>query len=173
MLAPLRTRRRGAPFWLPGDAWPSLTVLFRGLTLFKVAQSRSGARLGRESAKLRFCDSHCSRCLLLLAGDVERNPGPISIGKNIWFRHTYRLLSSFTDAKPQLYHLHCMPYTNKDGVSVYFRLMDRIKPRLTRVAIALGFPRHIIDVIEKENEPAYYLLSEWLKDTTESMTLDH
>ena len=56
-----------------------------------------------------------------------------------------------------------MPYTNEDGVSVYFRLMDYIKPRLTRVAIALGFPPHIIDVIEKKSDPEYFLLSEWLE----------
>ena len=44
----------------------------------------SDERLGHEheSAQpiLTVCDSHCSRYLLLLAGDVERNPGPISKG---------------------------------------------------------------------------------------------
>ena len=46
------------------------------------------ARLGHEheSAILTICESHCSRYLLLLAGDVERNPGPISRGNS---RHVY------------------------------------------------------------------------------------
>ena len=69
----------------------------------------------------------------------------------------------YTDAKPQLYDLQCMSYTNEDGADVYFRLMDRIKPRLNRVAIALGFLRHNIDVIEKNSDPECYLLSEWLE----------
>ena len=51
------------------------TDLFGGLSsLFNVAR----LLVGRE---VTFCDSHCSRYLLLLAGDVERNPGPISKGK--------------------------------------------------------------------------------------------
>ena len=41
--------------------------------------------------------------------------------------------------------------------------MDRIKPRLTDMAIALSFPRHIIDVVKKDSNPVYYLLSEWLE----------
>ena len=57
-----------------------------------------------------------------------------------------------------------MSYTYVDRVSVTvdFRLMDRIKPRLTRVAIALGFPPHSIEVLEKKSDPECYLLSEWL-----------
>ena len=68
-----------------------------------------------------------------------------------------------TDAKPQLCDLQCMSYTNEGGASVYFRLMDRIKPRLTDMAIALSFPRHVIDVVKKDSDPVYYLLSEWLE----------
>ena len=57
-----------------------------------------------------------------------------------------------------------MSYTYVDRVSVTvdFRLIDRIKPRLTRVAIALGFPSHSIEVLEKKSDPECYLLSEWL-----------
>ena len=53
----------------------SFAGLFRGIS--------SLGRLCSESAKLLpFCGgySQCSRYLLLLAGDVERNPGPISEG---------------------------------------------------------------------------------------------
>ena len=123
---------------------------------------------------------HCSQCLLLLAGDVERNPGPDPIprGKSQTCTYTmciYKLrLSSlcfvdlfmsymYTDAKPKLYDLQCMSYTNDDGVDANFRLMDRIKPRLTDMAIALSFPRHVIDVLKKDSDPVYYLLSEWLE----------
>ena len=40
--------------------------------------------------------------------------------------------------------------------------MDRIRPRVTGLAIALGFPQHIIDILETKQEPVYYLLKEWL-----------
>ena len=71
----------------------------------------------------------------------------------------------YTDAKPQLCDLLCMSYNVDRALSdteVDFRLMDRIKPRLTRVAIALGFRSHSIEVLKKESDPEYYLLSEWL-----------
>ena len=45
---------------------------------------------------------------------------------------------------------------------VDFRLMDRIKPRLTDMAIALGFPRHFIEGLRKEPDP-YHLFSQWLE----------
>ena len=56
-----------------------------------------------------------------------------------------------------------MPCISKDGASYFFRLMDRIKPRLTDLAIALDFPVYVIDILETKPNPVYYLLSEWLK----------
>ena len=50
-----------------------------------------------------------------------------------------------------------------DGVNVAFRLMDRIKPKMIRLAIALEFPQHAIANLEANYDPVYYLLSEWLK----------
>ena len=55
-----------------------------------------------------------------------------------------------------------MSYTSEDGQTVHFRLMDRIKPRMTGLAIALGFPQHIIANLTTELNPVYYLLGEWL-----------
>ena len=69
----------------------------------------------------------------------------------------------FTDAKPTLRDLQCMSYTGEDGRTVFFRLLDCIKPRLTEMAIALSFPGHVIDVLKKNSESVYYLLSEWLQ----------
>ena len=54
-----------------------------------------------------------------------------------------------------------MSYTNQDEDKV-FRLMEHVKPRLNRVAIALGFPPHSIDAIEKQSDPVYILFKEWL-----------
>ena len=51
---------------------------------------------------------------------------------------------------------------SEDGTTVHFRLMERIKPRVTGLAIALGFPQHIIDDVETKRDPVYYLLKEWL-----------
>ena len=57
-----------------------------------------------------------------------------------------------------------MTYTSEDGSTVHFRLMDRIKSRVTQLAIALSFPQHIIDDLEtKQRGPVYYILSEWLR----------
>ena len=66
-------------------------------------------------------------------------------------------------AKPTLKDLQCMSYTSEDGMTVPFRLMDRIRPRVTRLAIALGFPLHVIDKLEIKWNPVYYLLAEWLR----------
>ena len=56
-----------------------------------------------------------------------------------------------------------MSYTSKDGTTVPFRLMDRIKPRVARLAIALGFPEHIIANLKTDPDPVFSLLTEWLK----------
>ena len=56
-----------------------------------------------------------------------------------------------------------MAYTSEDGSTVHFRLMDRIKSRVTQLAIALSFPPHIIANLKTEQTPVYYLLDEWLR----------
>ena len=56
-----------------------------------------------------------------------------------------------------------MSYTSKDGRTVPFRLMDQVKPQVTRLAAALGFPKHIIDDMETKRDPVFYLLGEWVK----------
>ena len=56
-----------------------------------------------------------------------------------------------------------MPYTDEEGTNANFRLMDRIKPRLTEMAIALDFPGYVIDVLGENPNPVYYLLSQWLE----------
>ena len=56
-----------------------------------------------------------------------------------------------------------MCYTNNEGKVVYFRLMDRIQPKWTKLAIALKFPSHKINSFKHEIEPVFTLLSEWLK----------
>ena len=43
-----------------------------------------------------------------------------------------------------------------------FRLMERIKPRVTDLAIALNYPHHTIANLKTEHNPVYYLFSEWL-----------
>ena len=55
----------------------------------------------------------------------------------------------------------CMSYIDEKGECIYFRLMDRIKPRLIAVAIALGFPEYVINILGEQSNPVYYLLSEW------------
>ena len=100
--------------------------------------------------------------LLLSAGDVEQNPGPITKSKLIVNHAAYVL--SYSDSKPTLQYLQYMSYTSENGKTVHFRLMDRITPRVTQLAIALCFPQHIIDVLEtKKGGPVYYVLSEWLR----------
>ena len=56
-----------------------------------------------------------------------------------------------------------MSYTSEDGTTVHFRLMDRIKPRVTDLAVALGFPQHVRDYMETKRDQVYYILSEWLE----------
>ena len=56
-----------------------------------------------------------------------------------------------------------MSYTGEDGRDVHFRLMDQLKPHWRELAIALKFPQHEIAIMEKKDNPVYYLLSEWLR----------
>ena len=55
-----------------------------------------------------------------------------------------------------------MSYTSEDGRTVSFRLMERIRPRVTGLAIALNYPDYVIDDLETKRDPVYYLLKEWL-----------
>ena len=56
-----------------------------------------------------------------------------------------------------------MSYTSEDGKTVPLRLMDRIRPRVTDLAVALGFPRHVIDIMETKRDQVLYILGEWLE----------
>ena len=69
------------------------------------------------------------------------------------------------DEKPELDQLQCMCYTNKEGKDVSFRLMERIQPKCTNLAIALKFPLHKINTIKHESDSVYTLLSEWLSES--------
>ena len=69
----------------------------------------------------------------------------------------------YADAKPTLQDLQYMSCTSEDGRTVSFRLTDRIKPRVTKLAIALRFPQHILDNLKTEQDPVIYLLTEWLR----------
>ena len=141
--------------------------------LFKCSRSAFRGPADNSSAS---CDSHLlkrgavllllvvviTRLVLLSAGDIERNPGPISKGDC----HTLLSLHfCFTnvDAKPKPRDLQHMSYTSEDGKTVHFRLMDRIKPRVTQLAIALEFPLHIRANLKTEHAPVCYLLDEWLR----------
>ena len=46
---------------------------------------------------------------------------------------------------------------------MYFRLMERIQPKWTKLAIALKFPSHKINTFKHETDSVYALLSEWLR----------
>ena len=71
---------------------------------------------------------------------------------------------TYTDAKPELYDLLCMSYTSEDEKIVDFMLMDRIEPRVKKMAIALRFPQHAIAKLKNnDGDSVYYLLSEWLR----------
>ena len=62
-----------------------------------------------------------------------------------------------------------MSYTSEDGKTVHFRLMDRIKPRVTGLAIALNFHQHIMANLKTEQEPVLYLLAEWLRGSNQEV----
>ena len=46
---------------------------------------------------------------------------------------------------------------------MYFRLMDRIQPKWTKLAIALKFPPYRINTFELKVDPVFTLLCEWLR----------
>ena len=46
---------------------------------------------------------------------------------------------------------------------MYFRLMDRIRPKWIDLAIALKFPLHMINTFELKTNPVFTLLCEWLR----------
>ena len=77
--------------------------------------------------------------------------------------HNYFDFINYTDAKPTLKNLQYMDKTSRDGGTIPFRLMARITPRVTQLAIALNFPQHIIANLKTETDPVYYLFSEWLR----------
>ena len=58
-----------------------------------------------------------------------------------------------------------MLYTSEDGngQTVPFRLMDRIRPRVTGLAIALDFPQYVIAVLKNDSDSVCFLLTEWLR----------
>ena len=64
------------------------------------------------------------------------------------------------DAKPRFRDLQNMTYLDEDGKHVQFRLMERMRPHIRQVAIALGFPHH--DII-RTSDPVFHLLSKWLQ----------
>ena len=56
-----------------------------------------------------------------------------------------------------------MSYTGEDGEGVHFRLMNQVTPHWRRFAIALKFAPHEIAIMERKDDPVYYLLTEWLR----------
>ena len=56
-----------------------------------------------------------------------------------------------------------MSYSGEDSRGTYFRLMDQLQPHWKRLAIALKFRYCDITVMRKEDDPMFYLLSEWLR----------
>ena len=74
------------------------------------------------------------------------------------------------DDKPDLDDLQYMSYTGEDGKDVHFRLMDRVKPCLKRLAVALKFLQHDIAIIEGKDDPVYYLMSEWLRGANKEVS---
>ena len=56
-----------------------------------------------------------------------------------------------------------MSYTGEDGRDTHFRLMDQLQPYWRRLAVALKFHHNDITVMERKDDPVFYLLSEWLR----------
>ena len=65
------------------------------------------------------------------------------------------------DEKPALNDLQYMSITGDDG-EIHFRLMERLQPKWRRFAIALRFPQHKIKTMERNDDPVFDLLNEWL-----------
>ena len=69
--------------------------------------------------------------------------------------------------KPRLRDLLCMSYTGEDERDVQIRLMQQVRPHWRELAIALKFPEYEIAIMEKKDNPVYYLFSEWLREANQ------
>ena len=74
---------------------------------------------------------------------------------------------SIANAKPHFRDLQKLTYTDKDGTCIQFRLMERMRPHVRNVAIALGFPPHDITTMDHMSDPVYYILSKWLQEANQ------
>lgn len=78
--------------------------------------------------------------------------------------YTVFLLIHLVDEKPEFQDLQKMTYSGEDGNNAIFRLMERLKPHILDVAIALRFPRHKLAVIrDAHKDQVYDVLSYWLQ----------
>ena len=75
----------------------------------------------------------------------------------------YLCILTSADDKPGLDDLLYMSYTGEDGRDVHFRLMNQLSPHWRRLAIALKFPQYEISIMEKKDDPVFYIMSEWLR----------
>ena len=64
---------------------------------------------------------------------------------------------------PKAHELQCLTYPTDEGHHHKFRLMERIRPSWKSLAIALKFEINIIDIIAKEDDSVYSLLTRWLR----------
>ena len=85
----------------------------------------------------------------------------------IWFSCEALYLTSAGD-KPGLPDLQYMSYTGEDGRNVHFRLTQQVRPHWRDLAIALKFPPYEIAIMEKKDDPVYYLFSEWLREANQA-----
>ena len=90
------------------------------------------------------------------------------LSSNLVYKYHVQLITS-ADDKPVLNDLLHMSYTGEDGRDVHFRLMDQLKPYWKRFAIALKFPQHEIAVMKQEDDPVFYLISEWLRGANQEV----
>ena len=56
-----------------------------------------------------------------------------------------------------------MSYAGGDGRDVQIRVMQQVRPHWRELAIALEFPEYEIAIMEENDNPVYYLFSEWLR----------
>ena len=82
----------------------------------------------------------------------------------IWLSCEAYILTS-ADDKPHLRDLQYMSYTDgEDGRDVLqIRLMQQVRPHWRALTIAFDFPEYEIAIMEKKDDPVYYLFSEWLR----------
>ena len=81
----------------------------------------------------------------------------------IWLSCEAYILTS-ADDRPRLRDLQYMSYTGEDGRDVLqVRLMQQVRPHWRALAIAFDFPEYEIAIMEKKDDPVYYLFSEWLR----------